>query len=84
MQNMGQRGSYDFSFSDIMAEGGEGMVELAKTFGLDEALKRWVGGEDTKSDFWTENKKWIVPAGIGTAVLVGVLAFMPKRRRNGK
>lgn len=84
MYKMGQRGSYDFSVTDIMATGGQGLYDLIKEFGIDDALLRWAGlnnGEDTKPDFWTENKKWIVPAGIGSAVLVGVLALMPRRKK---
>lgn len=87
MNNMGQRGIYDWSFADILAEGGFELWDLVQELGIDEALKRWAGvetGNDTKPDFWTENKKWIVPVGIGSAVLVGVLAFMPRKKRNGR
>lgn len=84
LKNMGQRGDYDWGFSEILAEGGVGLWDLVQELGLDEALKRWAGignGDDTRPDFWTENKKWIVPVGIGSAVLVTVLAFMPRRKK---
>jgi hypothetical protein len=71
----------DWGMEDIVQEGKEGIIDTAKTLGVDKVLRIFNNeasetDKKKKPDFWTDNKKWIIPAGIGTGALVVVALAM--------
>lgn len=82
MYKMGQRGTYDWSFGEIINEGGLELWDMVQELGLDEALARWIEGKNGNgTDWWTKNKKWVIPVGIGSGVLLTVVAFIRTRKK---
>ncbi len=82
-------------FDDLGDMAKDTLVDFATDMGIDKLLRKY-NKEDTPTDtrgkkeradvtpdFWVENKKWIIPAGIGTGVLavLGIAMAATKKKK---